>query len=390
MNKFILKGRVCMAALFLVAAAGLTACGSSAKTEVSSESAVTEASVSETEAQTEDAVIAALPDSLSNDYVKIGQYKNVKVARVEGLPEITDTSVDNNIRVILEGFSEFTDVDRPAREGDAITLDYTVSVDGKMVEGAGADDYQLIIGDNAMFTGFDTSMIGRKAGESYTLDHTYSSDYAVAALAGKTAVFDISISKVQEVEMPDLTDDFVQKVSSKSKTVDEYREEVREVLEQNNTDYIMNEIRQKVWDTILESAEVTEYPEDQMQEERDSYYNYFLEGAKFYEMEFEDFLKDKLEVSRESFEKQAEEAAKSNVKENLVANLIAETVGIDTSEKAVQAGLEEMAKTLGFDSVEDLVEDAPNRAYVERMVIREKVMNWAALHSNQVDASELE
>ena len=167
MNKFILRGWVCMAALLLVTAAGLTACGSSAKTEVSSESAVTEASVSETEAQTEDAAIAALPDSLSNDYVKIGQYKNIKVAKVEGLPEITDTSVDNNIRVILEGFSEFTDVDRPAQEGDAITIDYTVSVDGKTIEGAGANGYQLIIGDNAMFTGFDTSMIGRKAGESY-------------------------------------------------------------------------------------------------------------------------------------------------------------------------------------------------------------------------------
>ena len=390
MNKFILRGRVCMAALLLVAAAGLTACGSSAKTEVPSESAVTEASVSETEAQTEDAVIAALPDSLSNDYVKIGQYKNIKVAKVEGLPEITDTSVDNNIRVILEGFSEFTDVDRPAQEGDAITIDYTVSVDGKTIEGAGANGYQLIIGDNAMFTGFDTSMIGRKAGESYTLDHTYSSDYAVAALAGRTAVFDIKISKVQEVETPDLTDDFVQKVSQKSKTVAQYREEVREVLEQNNTDYIINEIRQKVWDTILESTEVLEYPEDQIQEEKDSYYNYFLEGAKFYEMEFEDFLKDKLEVSKESFEKQAEEAAKSNVKENLVANLIAETVGIDTSEAAVQAALEEMAQTLGFDSVEELVEDAPNRPYVERMVVREMAMNWVAEHSNQVDAEELE
>lgn len=77
MNKFIFKGRVCMAAILLAAMAGLTACGSSAKTEVSSESAVTEASVSETEAQTEDAAIAALPESLSNDYVKIGQYKNI-------------------------------------------------------------------------------------------------------------------------------------------------------------------------------------------------------------------------------------------------------------------------------------------------------------------------
>ena len=383
-NKFILKGRVCAAAIILVISAGLAACGGAAKTETDAENAQTEETVSETQAQTEDPAIAALPESISNEYVKIGKYKNIEVAKVEGLPEITDTAVDNNIRVILEGFSEFTDVDRPAQEGDAITLDYTVSVDGEEVEGAGASDYKLIIGDNAMFTGFDTSIIGKKAGDSYTLEHTYSGDYAVAALAGKTAVFDMKISKVQEVETPDLTDDFVQKVSQKSKTVEEYREEVREVLEQNNKDSMINEIRSKVWDSIMETTEVLEYPEDQIQEEKDSYYNYFREGAEFYEMEFEEFLKDKLEVSQESFEQQAQEAAEANVKENLAARLIAETVGIDTSDEAVQAGLEEMAKTLGFDSVDELVEDAPNRAYVERMVIREMVMDWAAEHSKQV------
>ena len=384
MNKFILKGRVCAAAIILVISAGLAACGGAAKTETDAENAQTEETVSETQAQTEDPAIAALPESISNEYVKIGKYKNIEVAKVEGLPEITDTAV-NNIRVILEGFSEFTDVDRPAQEGDAITLDYTVSVDGEEVEGAGASDYKLIIGDNAMFTGFDTSIIGKKAGDSYTLEHTYSGDYAVAALAGKTAVFDMKISKVQEVETPDLTDDFVQKVSQKSKTVEEYREEVREVLEQNNKDSMINEIRSKVWDSIMETTEVLEYPEDQIQEEKDSYYNYFREGAEFYEMEFEEFLKDRLEVSKESFEQQAQEAAESNVKENLAANLIAETVGIDISDEAVQAGMEEMAKTLGFDSVDELVEDAPNRAYVERMVIREKVMDWAAEHSKQVE-----
>ena len=55
-----------------------------------------------------------------------------------------------------------------------------------------------------------------------------------------------------------------------------------------------------------------------------------------------------------------------------------------------QADLEEMAQTLGFESVEELVEDAPNRPYVERMVVREMAMNWVAEHSNQVDAEELE
>ena len=326
---------------------------------------------------------------IENEYVQAGQYEGVKVARVEGLPTITDTAVDNNISLILKGFSERNDVSRPAEEGDAVTVDYTVTVDGEDYPEGSAAGYTTIIGDNTVFKGFDTSAIGHSAGDSWDIEHTYSDTYGIPALAGKTAVFHVTLNNVQEVRLPSLTDDFVQKVSRKSSTVEEYREEIRQILEDNNRDYLMKEIRDKVWQTVLATSEVKQYPEDLVLEEKNSFYDYYQRGADFYEMSFDEFL-DRLDISKEHFEEEAVSAAESNVRENLVAELIAETVGLDLTAESLEEEKKLLADSLGFDSVEELVKDAPNEAYVNRMAVREMVMDWVADHTEQVDPAELE
>ena len=106
-----MKRRYAMAALLLAAAAGLTSCSGG---------------------------------SASNDYIKISKYKGVEVPAVEGLPDITDESVENNIQTVLEGFAEVTEVtDRPAQEGDIAVLDYTASADGQEIENGGNSEYEL-------------------------------------------------------------------------------------------------------------------------------------------------------------------------------------------------------------------------------------------------------
>ena len=323
-----------------------------------------------------------------NEYIRIGQYEGIRVARVEGLPVITDTAVDNNINVILKGFAEHSEVDRAAKEGDSVTIDYTVSVNGEDFPEGGASGYQMTVGDISMFKGFSATAEGHKAGDTWDVSHDYADTYAVAALAGQNAVFHIKLVKVEEIKIPRLTDDFVQKVSTKSKNVEEYREEVRSVLEGNNHDYMLREIRGKVWQSVLDTVEVKQFPEDMLQEEIDAFYDYYQEGAEFYDMSFEDFLKE-MEISPEHFEEEAAAAAESNVRENLAAALIAEKAGLDLSEEVMTAEKEDLAESLRFDSVEELVKDAPNEEYVNRMAVRELVMDWCADHAEQVDKEDL-
>lgn len=332
------------------------------------------------------AAFLASPAS-ADDNVKLGKYEGIRVQKVSGIPDITDEAVDNNIQVILNGFAQKKEVERAAKEGDAVTIDYTVTADDKPVDGAGMVGFEIVIGDTALFSGFDTSLIGKKKGDTYTLEHEYSPSYGDAALAGKTAVFNIEVKEVREVTLPDLTDDFVQKVSTKSKTVDEYREEVREVLEGNNRDYVMNELKNVVWQKVLEDAEVTEYPEDLLKQEKDSFYAYYQTGADTYGMEFDEFL-EKLQISKESFEQQAEASARSNVKENLVAAAIADEIGIKLTDKEYEEDFKALSLELGFDSVEAMKEEAPSEDYLRNMVLRTRVMEWLVDHCEQVENAE--
>ena len=371
---------ICAAALTaaLLLAGGASAVPAYASDSSSAETADSSAGTADTSAASSDETAPAA----ENEHIRIGQYEGIPVPRVEGLPAITDEAVDNNIDTILKGFAERHETEKAAEEGDAVTIDYTVSVNGEDVPEGGASDYQIIVGDVSMFKGFSDTAAGHKTGDTWDVTHRYDENYAVAALAGQEAVFHITLTKVEEIEVPALTDDFVQKVSAKSKTVEEYREEVREVLEGNNEDYVLREIRDKVWQAVLDTAEVKEFPEDMLQEEIDAFYDFYRDGADFYEMDFDTFLEE-MGITPEQFEKEAAAAAEANVRENLAAALIAEDAGLDMSEETLAPVKEKLAGDYHYTSVEELISEAPNEEYVNRMAVRELAIDWCAEHAVQ-------
>lgn len=312
----------------------------------------------------------------SNDYITISKYEGVEVEAVD-VPEITDESVENNIQKVLEGFAVLNDVDRVIQDGDVVTIDYATYVNGSKVdsETASANGYQLTIGNNSLYDGFDDNLIGRKKGESFSLNNTFSADYSDKSLAGQDALLEITITNVQEEELPDLTDEFVQTISQKSETVEEYRKEMRELLEENNDEYVKSELLESVWKKVLDNTEVKEYPEDSLEDEKQSFYEYYQSGADYYDMEFADFIDKYLGVTEDGFEEYAEEQAKSNVKEDLVVALICEKENIKLSEEEIEEAKVSLAEELGYESVEEMEKEAPEDA-VQRYIMRDEVKEW--------------
>ncbi|MBM6949245.1 trigger factor [Mordavella massiliensis] len=319
----------------------------------------------------------------SNDYIRIAKYKGVEVEAVEGLPDITDESVENNIQTVLEGFAQITEVtDRPAREGDIAVLDYTASADGQEIENGGNEAYELELGSNTFFAEFEDAVIGHSVGDSFELEHAFAEDYTNQNYAGKNVTFTITLTGIREKELPDLTDEFVQTISQKSETVDEYREEMRELLEENNEEYVQSELEDKVWQKILDGTEVTEYPKDRLDEEKEAFYTYYQAGADYYGMEFADFLAA-MEVTEEEFEEQVTEAAKSNLKENLTAELIAEKEDISMTDEEYGKAKEELADEMSYEDVEEMEEEVEEHN-IKSYILRDQVKAWAAQNCIQV------
>ncbi|MGN1266858.1 MAG: trigger factor [Dorea sp.] len=324
-----------------------------------------------------------MSDGASNDYITISKYEGVEVPAVEGLSEITEQSIDNNIENVREGFAEYNEVDRKIKDDDVVVLDYVTYVNGKEVESGSGENYQLTVGNNSLYDGFDENLIGRKPGDTFSLNNTFEDSYSDEALAGQDALLKITIQKVFEKELPDLTDEFVQTISQESETVEEYREEMRKVLEESNKEYVKTELIETVWEAVLENTEVTEYPEEDLNAAVQEFYDYYQKGADYYEMDFADFLEQKQGVTEEEFEEAVTEQAKANVKEDLVVALIAEKEKIELTDEEYTAAQEELAEEMSYESVEKMIEDATEEA-VRKYIMRDAVKEWLVENCIQV------
>lgn len=345
-----MKRKFAVAALLLTAAAGLTSCSGG---------------------------------SVSNDYIRISKYKGVEVPAVEGLPDITDESVENNIQTVLEGFAEITEVtDRPAKEGDIAVLDYKAYADGQEIENGGNSEYELELGSNTFFEEFEEAVVGHNIGDTFELQHSFDASYTNQSYAGKDVTFQITLTGIKEKELPDLTDEFVQTISQESETVDEYREEIRDLLEENNEEYIQSELQDTVWQAVLDNTEVIEYPEDRLEEEKQHFYDYYQAGADYYGMEFADFLSG-MEVSEDEFEEQVTEAAKSNLKEDLTAELIAEKEDISMTDEEYEKAKEDLAEEMSYTDVEEMEEEVDEKN-IKSYILRDQVKAWTAENCVQV------
>ena len=189
-------------------------------------------------------------------YLTLGEYKGLSVTKVK--TEVTDDDVEAEIESALDENAEYTDVDRAAKDGDQVNIDFDGSIDGEAWDSD--TDYDLVIGSEDFQPEFEEHLIGAKAGDTLEFTITLSDDYD-GDYAGKDADFKVTVNAVQEINVPELNDDYCKKYTDYD-TVDEYRAGVRKELEEyydeTNTETAQNDLLSQ----ILENSKVSGYPQD--------------------------------------------------------------------------------------------------------------------------------
>lgn len=140
--------------------------------------------------------------------VTLGEYKNI--CPVLDKPTVTDDEVTAALQTFARRASETTDLDRPAQEGDTVRLDMAGTIDGVPFPGGSAEDFGLVIGSHTFLPGLEEAMTGMSAGESKDIPVTFPDNYT-PELAGKNAVFHVTVNKVCKVDTPEVNDDFAQR-----------------------------------------------------------------------------------------------------------------------------------------------------------------------------------
>ena len=181
--------------------------------------------------------------------VELKGLENIKVEKPT--VEITEADVDKMIDVLRKQQATWVESKAAAKADSRVTIDFVGSVDGEEFEGGKATDFVLFMGQGRMIPGFEEGIVGHKAGEQFDINVTFPAEYHSENLKGKDAKFAITLKKVEEMELPELTDEFVAKFGPNTKTVADLRAEIRknmerELIEQNPIDVPASAVEEEI------------------------------------------------------------------------------------------------------------------------------------------------
>ena len=247
-----------------------------------------------------------------------------------------EKSIDAQLEEMRQGRSEVVDASREtAALGDHVIIDFSGSVDGVLFEGGTAADFTLELGSGQFIPGFEEQVVGMKIGESRDVQVTFPEQYGSAELAGKAAVFAVTLKKVQEKIAPALSDEFAKGFGL------EFLAELREKLAENartqETNRIDGDLRERLVTALIERNPL-EVPETLVQNQL----GYMLANIRR-RLESQGMKLEMMGMTDESFKQMYRDTAIGQVQGTLILTAIATQEGITVEEAEIDSRLEEIA-----------------------------------------------
>ncbi|MFH8133679.1 trigger factor [Pantoea osteomyelitidis] len=297
--------------------------------------------------------------------------------------EVTDADVDTMLETLRKQQASWKESDAAAEAEDRATIDFNGSVDGEEFEGGKASDFVLAMGQGRMIPGFEEGIVGHKAGETFTIDVKFPDDYHAENLKGKDAKFEIVLKKVETRELPELTEEFIQRFGVEEGSVAGLRAEVRKNMERELKGAVRNRVKTQAIDGLVKANDI-DVPSALIDGEIDVLRRQAAQR-------FGGNEKQALELPRELFEEQA----KRRVVVGLLLGEVIRTHELKADEDRVKALIEEMASAYEdpqeviefYSKNNELMNNMRNVALEEQAV--EAVLEKAKVTEKATDFQEL-
>ena len=303
--------------------------------------------------------------------VTLGEYKGVEVPKSE--TEVTDEDIDAEIKKEQEKNSRTVTVeDRGAENGDITTIDFEGFVDGVAFEGGKGTDYPLTLGSGSFIPGFEDQLVGAKAGDHVEVNVTFPEEYQAAELAGKAAVFQCDVKKVETKELPELDDDFAQDVSEFD-TLAEYREDVKKNLTEKKEKEARAAKENAAVDKAIENAEM-EIPDAMINTQVRQMMNDFASRMQSQGLTMEQYFQF-TGMTAEKMQEEMKPQALKRIQTRLVLEKITETENIEVSEDEVNEEIGKMAEMykMEADKLKELLGDRELEQMKKDMAVQKAV-----------------
>lgn len=316
--------------------------------------------------------------------VTLGSYKGLTVKVQEN--EIPENAVQNSIDNLLNQHSTLElVVDRNVKDTDIVTIDFegfVGSTKGEKIKGGEGKNYPLDIAHSNFIPGFAEQLVGKKLNDNFEIKVTFPADYHDESLKGQDAVFKIKINEIKERKVPELNDEFAQKVGP-FKTVDDLKADIQKYLESQRERTNKMNSENEVFKTVVDSAKV-DIPQSMIDREVHSLREEYKQRLAVQGINWEALVKSKGE---DQLLKNLNEDALVRIKNSLVIDKIAKEENIKLEQKDVEKKLSQLSSVYGLkpqDLLKQLSKNPEFLASISQQALNDKVRDFL-MENNKVE-----
>jgi trigger factor len=271
--------------------------------------------------------------------VTLGEYKGIEVEKKE--IEVTEEEIMDKMNKEREQNARMITVDdRAVQDGDITVIDFEGFVDGEAFEGGKGENYSLTIGSHSFIDNFEEQLIGKSIGEEVEVNVTFPEEYHAKELAGKPALFKVTVKEIKVKELPELDDDFAQDVSEFD-TLDEYKESIKNTIKESKEKEAKIAKENEVVDKIIENATM-DIPEPMIDFQVNQMADEFAQRLQSQGLSVQQYFQfTGMDVNK--FLESLKPQAVKRIQTRLVLEAVAKAENITASDEDLEKELNEMA-----------------------------------------------
>ena len=186
--------------------------------------------------------------------VSIGDLSASEIEKVTS--EVGDAEVEKTVEILRKQRTRFNHVDRAAQNSDRVIIDFEGKIDGEPFAGGSSKNYAFVLGSGQMLPEFEAGIAGMKTGESKDVEVNFPEDYHGKDVAGKTAVFTITLNNVSEATLPEVDAEFAKALGIADGDVVKMREEVKKNVAREVERRTQEQTKESVMEALLKAVEL--------------------------------------------------------------------------------------------------------------------------------------
>jgi trigger factor len=307
--------------------------------------------------------------------VKVGDLAGATIERPQ--VSVDDAAVDRTVAILRKQRTRYVALERPAQEGDRLTVDFAGTIEGQPFAGGSAENFVFTIGEHRMLPEFEAAASGMKPGETKTFELTFPADYHGKEVAGKRASFQLTVKTIEEPQLPEVDAAFAKSLGVADGDVQKMRSEIRANVERETGKRIEARVKSQVLDALL-AATPLDLPNSLVQ----------MEAQQLVERAAADLQARGVKPGQIPLDPAAFEAtAKRRVALGLIIGELARTENLQPKPAEVRAVVEQEAAT--YESPAEVVKwfyMQPQRlSEMEGVALEANVVKWVLGKANVVD-----